>query len=83
MASLHWTPDDVPSRVIGQNPEQGALPAIFAATSQLARSGVYYGPSGRGELKGLPGEASLTPYMTDQEVAERLWAATEEMIAVK
>ena len=69
--------------LIGQSPGQGALPAIFAATSPLARSGVYYGPSGRGELKGLPGEASLTQYMTDHEVAERLWAATEDMIAGK
>lgn len=58
-----------------QQPEQGAEPMLFAATSPDAANGAYYGPSGRFGLVGPTGPTRLNRYMRDDAVAERLWSA--------
>ncbi|CAH2903135.1 MAG: probable oxidoreductase/Short-chain dehydrogenase [uncultured Paraburkholderia sp.] len=56
---------------------QGALPAIFAATSPQAQGGVYYGPDKLGETRGYPAVAKIPPQALDTSVAARLWIESE------
>ena len=46
--------------LIGQPPEQGALPQLYAATAPDAESGAYYGPDRLGETRGHPAPAAIT-----------------------
>ena len=62
-----------------QEVEQGCLPALFAATSPLARGGEYYGPSGYGELTGLPAVARTPRRATSLADAQRLWDISEQL----
>ena len=59
--------------LMSQLPAQGALPTLFAATSPAAKGGAYYGPDGRGGLKGFPTSAKAPPQALDLNVARRLW----------
>lgn len=62
-----------------QEVEQGCLPALFAATSPLARGGEYYGPSGYGELSGPPAVARTPRRATSLADARRLWEVSEQL----
>ncbi|MDQ0203224.1 SDR family NAD(P)-dependent oxidoreductase [Pectinatus haikarae] len=44
-----------------QPASQGALPTLFAATSQNARAGIYYGPNKMNETRGFPAAAKVPP----------------------
>ncbi len=66
-----------------QEVEQGCLPALFAATSPLARGGEYYGPSGYGELTGPPAVARIPRRATAQADARRLWEVSEQLTAAQ
>ena len=70
-------------RSYGQSPDEGAWPMLYAATSSKAESGVYYGPSGPGERKGLPDEAAAAPYAKDEANARMLWEISEELTGVR
>ncbi|SEI91994.1 NAD(P)-dependent dehydrogenase, short-chain alcohol dehydrogenase family [Dyadobacter koreensis] len=52
---------------------QGALPALFAATSPTVKSGDYYGPDGEFELIGYPGIAELSAHAVNETQGKRLW----------
>lgn len=61
---------------------QGALPTLFAATSPLAEGGGYYGPDRLSETRGYPAAARIPPQALDQDVAARLWTASEDLVRV-
>jgi len=42
---------------------QGALSALFAATSPLAKAGRYYGPDGVNEFRGFPRPAIINEFV--------------------
>jgi len=65
-----------------QQPEQGAEPMLFAATSPDAANGGYYGPSGRFGLVGPTGPTKLNKHMRDDAVAEELWATAADLTGV-
>jgi NAD(P)-dependent dehydrogenase (short-subunit alcohol dehydrogenase family) len=65
-----------------QQPEQGAEPMLFAATSAAATNGGYYGPTGRFGLVGPSGPAKLNKRTGDDAVAERLWAVAADLTGV-
>ena len=69
--------------LMGQSPDEGAWPMLYAATSPKAESGVYYGPSGPGERKGLPDETAAAPYAKDEANARMLWEISEELTGVR
>ena len=69
--------------VIGQSAAEGAWPTIYAVTSDDVQSGVYYGPGGAGERRGIPAPAKIAPQASDRENAERLWTISEELTQVK
>ena len=61
---------------------QGALPALFAATSPDARGGRYYGPAKLSETRGAPTDAAIPKQALDRKAAARLWEASERLACV-
>jgi NAD(P)-dependent dehydrogenase (short-subunit alcohol dehydrogenase family) len=72
----------VSNRLIAQSAEMGALPELYAAVDPGAQSGRYYGPGGRGEMRGYPAEVQPIAAATDEETARRLWRVSEELTGV-
>lgn len=68
---------------LGQPAPQGALPTLYAATSEAVTGGGFYGPDGPGEMKGSPAPATVKPAARDPRVASRLWAATEQLTSTR
>ena len=64
-------------RLRGQSARAGALPILYAATAPEAEPGGYYGPAGRGEIRGPVGPSQVMPWAADPETAERLWHLSE------
>ena len=58
---------------------EGALPALYAATSPDAAGGKFYGPKGIGQLAGAPVEHAPYPTFASQADGERLWALSEQL----
>ena len=69
-------------RLFSHSAADGALPTLMAATIKDVRPGGYYGPQGRGEMKGPPGVARIEPQALDPDVAARLWVESERLTAV-
>lgn len=65
-----------------QSQEKGAYPSVFAATSELAESGSYYGPHGFQEFWGMPAKANIRRLARNPDVAAGLWRVSEELTQV-
>ncbi len=74
---------DVFSHMIGwvlNSDAAGALPTLYATTSDHVQSGGYYGPQGLFEARGRRvGEADVAPQARDQAAARRLWDTCETL----
>ncbi|WP_327106488.1 SDR family NAD(P)-dependent oxidoreductase [Nonomuraea glycinis] len=68
--------------LLTQTAEMGALPTLRAATDPAVAGGQYYGPGGRGEIRGYPKLVTSSPDSHDQAVQQRLWTASEELTGV-
>ncbi|MCW2855735.1 MAG: hypothetical protein JWR52_1350 [Marmoricola sp.] len=66
--------------LIFQSAAKGANPSLLAAT--LAAPGSYSGPTGFRETRGPVGDAKLSTYAMDGELAKKLWALSEEKTGV-
>jgi NAD(P)-dependent dehydrogenase (short-subunit alcohol dehydrogenase family) len=62
-----------------QDPAQGALPLLYAATSPQANGGGYYGPKELGGIRGLPGVTIVPENARDPELAAAYWATLERL----
>jgi NAD(P)-dependent dehydrogenase (short-subunit alcohol dehydrogenase family) len=62
-----------------QDPAQGALPILYAATSLRALGGGYYGPKEYMGLRGLPGVTIPPASAQNEQVASKLWATLERL----
>ncbi|MCH7639515.1 MAG: SDR family NAD(P)-dependent oxidoreductase [Bacteroidetes bacterium] len=74
------------NRLVGfwsNDPPQGALPTLYAATSPDAKPGGYYGPDGFYEARGYPASSKVMPHARDRQVAGRLWSYAEEATGVR
>ncbi|MER8184962.1 oxidoreductase [Kitasatospora sp. NPDC094015] len=71
----------VANRLVAQSDAMGALPTLYAVTQPLP-GGSYTGPGGRGELRGYPAPARLSPHAQDDGRARRLWEASERLTGV-
>ncbi|GLS43303.1 oxidoreductase [Methylobacterium brachythecii] len=69
--------------LFGQSAARGALPLLYAATAPEALGGNYYGPDGRGEMRGAPTPSVIAPHARDEADARRLWNVSEEMTKVR
>lgn len=70
-------------RIGAQGKDAGALPLVAAAVDPRSAGGQYWGPSGWRQLKGRPAIVAAKPYARDRAIAERLWAATEELTGIR
>jgi len=70
-------------RMMSQSAADGARPALFAAVSESAQPGGFYGPDGLFELAGRPAHAHVAGRARDVEVARRLWEVSEELTGVR
>jgi NAD(P)-dependent dehydrogenase (short-subunit alcohol dehydrogenase family) len=73
----------VSNRVIAQAPERGALPSLYAATAPGVEGGQYFGPSGPGEMRGLPKQVKAADAAYDPELGARLWQVSEKLTGVR
>ena len=69
--------------LIGQKPEMGALPALYAATAPDVQGDSYYGPRSWGGLRGYPAKARPSDRSHDVAVAASLWAVSEKLTGVR
>ncbi|KAJ0410459.1 hypothetical protein P43SY_002791 [Pythium insidiosum] len=65
---------------IFQSPEMAALPSLFAATSEKAQSGDFYGPDGWGACWGYPTLEQSSTASHSRRDARRLWTRSEELL---
>ncbi|MCG8307601.1 MAG: oxidoreductase [Cytophagales bacterium] len=65
------------------SPASGALPQIRAAVDPDVRSGQYYGPDGRGEMKGDPVLVQSNKASHSLADARMLWEVSEQLTGVK
>ena len=68
---------------VTQPAAMGALPTLRAATDPAVLGGQYYGPGGRGEVRGHPRLVTSSPESYDLPVQQRLWAVSEDLTGVK
>jgi NAD(P)-dependent dehydrogenase (short-subunit alcohol dehydrogenase family) len=68
--------------VFSQQPPEGALPTLYAATAPDVRGGEYFGPSGFAGCLGPPGRARSSPRANDAAAARRLWDVSEQLTGV-
>jgi NAD(P)-dependent dehydrogenase (short-subunit alcohol dehydrogenase family) len=66
----------------GQSAAMGALATLRAAADPAARGGEYYGPGGRGELRGYPRLVTSSDRARDIEAQQRLWRESERLTGV-
>ena len=68
--------------LMAQSAADGALPSLYAATSDHARSGGFYGPTKLGGMRGAPGPATGNKRSRDELVAAGLWELSESLTGV-
>lgn len=71
------------NRFFAMQPEQGALPTLFAATAPSVSGGTFYGPDGFLEMNGYPTQVQSSPRSHDRAVATRLWTVSEQLTGVR
>ena len=70
-------------KIVLNTPEQGAIPALQAATDPEAQGGDYYGPRGLLEARGnTSGRAYATRRARDEALAKKLWERSEELTGI-
>ena len=69
--------------LIGQKPDKGALPTLYAATAQDVKGGNYYGPNGLLGLRGYPKKVKSSNLSHDESLAKQLWDISEKLTGVK
>ena len=70
------------NRAVAMPTWKGALPTLLAAAGAGARGGDYVGPTGWGEVWGLPGPAKVSARARDARAAIRLADACEALTGV-
>jgi len=69
--------------VFGQSAAQGALPLLYATTADDVEGGDYVGPGGLMNMRGAPEKQRSNDRSYDEDLADRLWAVSEEETGVE
>ena len=72
----------VGNRIFAQDERAGALPALYAATADVAGNS-FVGPSGFMEQRGAPKLVGRSAAARDADAARRLWEVSEELTGVR
>lgn len=67
------------SKILGQSPDKGCLPMLYAATSEDIEGGEYIGPNGFKQMRGYPEKQESSEASYNEETAEKLWKKSEEL----
>jgi hypothetical protein len=65
--------------LFAQSAAKGALPILYAATSEDIDGGEYIGPGGLGNMRGYPKEQESSPESQNKDAAEALWTRSEAL----
>lgn len=65
-------------RFLGQSPEEGALPLIYAASQPGLEGGTFYGPDGVLEFRGRPRRVGVKAAARDETRTRNLWERLEK-----
>jgi NAD(P)-dependent dehydrogenase (short-subunit alcohol dehydrogenase family) len=68
--------------LITHSANEGAKPTILASIGK-AKGGDYFGPTGFMEMKGKAGKAKSSASAHDENLAEKLWEVSEELVNQK
>jgi len=68
---------------MAQDAPGGALPTLRAAFDEHVVSGDFFGPGGRGEMRGPPVKVKPANRALDGQAAEKLWQVSEEMTNIR
>lgn len=68
--------------LMAQSQEMGALPSLYAAVAGDVNGGDYIGPTGLGGFRGYPGKIKSNKTSYDEDLARRLWEASEALTGV-
>ena len=71
------------NRLNAQSVDMGALTQLYAATEPHVAGNEYFGPDGRGEMKGYPRRVDRSDRAKSSSDAERLWVVSEELTGVR
>lgn len=71
------------NKVVAQTGTKGALPTLYAATAEGISQGDYFGPGGLMKLHGWPVPDSPSKKLVNNEVARRLWEASESLTGME
>ncbi|MFF2552978.1 SDR family NAD(P)-dependent oxidoreductase [Nocardia sp. NPDC058058] len=74
---LAW---DLITRVVGQSPEMGALPALFGATALDLPGGAFVVPGGPLGVRGHPVVSRTAATARNDELAQQLWRRSVELV---
>lgn len=74
--------NDSMSKMIAQEQTIGALPTLYAATSDKVQGGDFIGPSGWGELGGTPQRVQANEAAQSEADARLLWEVSETLTGV-
>ena len=77
-----FAPMTLLSPLFSQDAAAGALPTLRAAVDPQAEPGAFYGPGGRGELKGPPVRVEACAAARSDADAARLWTESERLTGV-
>ena len=81
-STIEKTVNQALNRAVAMPTWKGALPTLLAATGRGVRGGDYIGPTGWGEVWGLPGKAKKSSRARDAKVARRLADVCEDLTGV-
>lgn len=70
-------------RWLGQSPEQGALPIIYAASQPGLEGGTLYGPDGWMQFRGKACRVEPKAIAKDEERARQLWEGLDRVTGVR
>jgi NAD(P)-dependent dehydrogenase (short-subunit alcohol dehydrogenase family) len=71
------------SKVLGQSPDKGCLPMVYAATSEEIEGGEYIGPDGFKNMRGYPEKQESSKASHNEEDAKKLWERSEELTGIE
>lgn len=68
--------------LFAQKIEMGALPTLYAATSENVHSGEYFGPSDWMGWRGYPKKVESNELSHNNEIAAKLWEVSEKLTGI-
>ncbi|MFJ9368665.1 SDR family NAD(P)-dependent oxidoreductase [Nocardia sp. NPDC101769] len=68
------------TRAVGQDPDMGALPSLYAATHPDVPSGSYIGPGGLFGVRGTPVISRASATAGNDRLARELWLHSEQLV---